>query len=84
MMNAAKDTSADTMEPRKVYEMSQKSIDTGHPAVFMLFANAKAAGAPQLAMMDGKYWVVNAHEGVTAAGKKGALGVGLTVVGSAE
>src|SRR5438270_888367 len=79
-----KDANPEPMDVKKLQEMSQKTIDTGHPAVFMLFPNSKAAAAPQLVMMEGKYWVVNGRAGVTAAGKKGTLGIGLTVVGTAE
>ena len=84
LVSAAKDTSTATMEPMKLAEMSMKSIDTGHPAALMLFQNSKVPARPQLAMMEGKYWVVSMRLPVLAAGKKANLGVGLTVVGSAE
>ena len=84
LVAAAKDTDAAPMEPMKLQEKSMKSIDTGHPAALMLFPLSKAPAAPQIGMMEGKYWVINTRFPVTAAGKKGDLGVGLTVVGSPE
>jgi hypothetical protein len=84
LIAAAKEKGAGPMEPKEMQELSQKSIDTGHPAVFMLYPNPKPAAAPQLEMKDGKYWVVNTKESVTAAGKKTTLGVGLTLVGHAD
>jgi hypothetical protein len=35
-------------------------------------------------MVEGKYWAVNTRLAVTAAGKKGDLGFGLTLVGTPE
>jgi hypothetical protein len=84
LVAADKDTGPATMEPKELHEKSMKSIDTGHPAALMLFAVSKAPATPQLGMVEGKYWVVNTRLPVTAAGKKGDLGVGVTLVGSPE
>ncbi len=85
LASAAGDTSPETMEPKKLIEMSQKSIETGHPAVFMLFPNNKPADAPQLAAKEKNHWVLNAKENVDVKGQKGAaIGIGLTLVGAAD
>jgi hypothetical protein len=84
LIKASDDPSPATMEPKAMQEKSQKSIDTGHPAVLMLFPNTKPAAAPQLVTTDGKYQVLNTRVPATAAGKKAALGVGLTLVGSVD
>jgi hypothetical protein len=84
LVAAAKEKGPGTMEPKELQELSQKSIDTGHPAVFMLYPNPKPGAAPQLEMKDGKYWVVNTKENVLAAGKKTTIGIGLTLVGHAD
>jgi hypothetical protein len=84
LVSAAKDPDPAPMDPMKLQEKSMKSIDTGHPAALMLFPVSKAPAAPQITMMEGKYWVINTRFPVTAAGKNGDLGVGLTVVGSPE
>jgi hypothetical protein len=84
LVSAAKDPDPAPMDPMKLQEKSMKSIDTGHPAALMLFPVTKPPAAPQITMMEGKYWVINTRFPVTAAGKKGDLGVGLTVVGSPE
>jgi len=84
LVTADKDTSPATMEPKELHEKSMKSIDTGHPAVLMLFAVSKAPAAPTLGRVEDKYWVVNTRLPVMAAGKKGDLGFGLTLVGTPE
>jgi len=38
--------------------MSSKSIETGHPGVFMLFPLSKAPAAPQLEAKRNNHWVV--------------------------
>jgi hypothetical protein len=86
-LDAAKDTKADLMEPKEMIEASQKSINTGHPGVFMLFPVAKPPTQPKLIHEDLSgihHWVVNVREGITVGGKQvGAVGVGLTLVGNA-
>ncbi len=84
LIAAAKDKGVATMEPKEMQELSQKSIDTGHPAVFMLYPNPKPGAAPQLVMKDGKFGVVNTKENVTAAGMKASIGIGLTLVGTVD
>jgi hypothetical protein len=81
---AANEKSAAPMEPKELQELSQKSIDTAHPAVLMLYPNLKPAATPQLVTMDTKYTVVNTRTNVTAAGKTGPFGIGLTLVGHAD
>ncbi len=82
---AAKDTKAQVLDYKEMVEISQKSISTGHPGVFMLFPNAKPGAAPQLAAKEMNHWVLNTKQEITVAGKKtgASLGIGLTLIGSA-
>jgi hypothetical protein len=84
LIAAAEDTNPATMEPKTMQEKSLKSIESGHPAVLMLFPNTKAPAAPKLTTMEGKYQVLNVRVPATAAGKKAAIGVGLTLVGTVD
>jgi len=85
VLDAAKDTKPDLMEPKHMIETSAKSISTGHPGVFMLFPNSKPGAAPTLAAMPKNHWVLQTKENVTVDGKKaGSLGLGLTLVGAAD
>lgn len=88
LLKADKDTKPDTMEPKVLIEHSMKSIETGHPGVFMLFPNSKPAGAAQLAKRTSKdnlHWVINLKQDVLVAGKdKAFIGIGLTLVGHGE
>jgi hypothetical protein len=85
IVDAAKDTKPALMDPKDMIEVSQKSIGTGHPGVFMLFPNNKPAAAPQLVSKEGNHWVLNVGEDITVGGKKaGIIGIGLTLVGNAN
>ena len=85
VLDAAKDTKPNLMEPKEMIELSQKSISTGHPGVFMLFPNEKPAAQPQLAAKENAHWVLNTKEEITVGGKKaGSIGIGLTLVGNAN
>src|SRR6266545_1282756 len=83
LVAADKDIKPEAVEPKAAHEMSMKSIDTGHPAVFMLFPVPKAPAAPQLEAKENNHWVLNARENVLVNGQKGVIGVGLTLVGHA-
>lgn len=86
VIDAAKDTKAETMEAKHMIELSGKSISTGHPGVFMLFPNSKPGNQPTLDARAKQHWVLNGKGNVTIGGKDagGTLGIGLTVIGSAE
>ncbi len=77
------DKSPDVMASKSLVDMSAKSINSGHPCVFMLFPNNKA-GKPTLESKPRDHWVVNAGCAVKAAGGKGVLGFGITLVGEAD
>jgi|SRR5581483_2815765 len=81
---ADKDTKPDLMDAKHLSEVSAKSVNTGHPGVFMLFPNLKPANAPELAAKPRNHWVVNTKEAVNAKGTKTSIGIGLTVIGAAE
>lgn len=85
IVDAAKDTKTDLMDPKHLAEISARSIGTGHPAVFMLFPT-KAPAAPALAAMPKNHWVVQAKSEVFVGGKSTgtSLGLGVTFVGAAD
>jgi hypothetical protein len=85
-IDAAKDTKPDVIEPKAMVEVSMKSINTGHPAVFMLFPNPKPAAEPKLEAKGNDHWVLFARRDVSVKGKKadGGIGLGITLVGAAE
>ncbi len=83
---ADKDTKAELLDFKLLAEMSQKTINTGHPAVFMLFPNSKPAAEPQYVAKGNNHFAINTRADITVNGKKadGVLGIGLTVVGAAD
>jgi hypothetical protein len=86
LSSAEKDMQPDPMEPKKLIEMSSKSIDAGHPAVFMLAPNSKPGktAVETRSIMGHEHWIVNTSIAVNAGGKKGTLGLGLTLVGEPD
>jgi hypothetical protein len=83
---AEKDKNAGPMEPKEMIEASMKSIGTGHPAVFMLFPGIATKAMPELSAQAKKHWVLYGRSELTAGGQKTGshLGIGITVIGSAE
>jgi hypothetical protein len=84
LVAADKDEKAGTMDGKTLQELSTKSIGTAHPGVLMLFPYEKPMAEPKLAKKSNNHWVLNVKEDAKAAGKKTALGVGLTLVGHAD
>ena len=85
VQKADKDKSAGLQDPKKMFELSSASINTGHAGVFMLFA-AKPADSPEFVSKANNHWALTTKSEVTTGGKKtGAfLGIALTLVGHAE
>lgn len=81
---AAKDTKTEPLAAKSLIEMSMKSIESSHPAVFMLFPNAKPAAMPELVAKERNHWVLNVACPVEAGGARGVLGFGVTLVGEAD
>lgn len=80
---ASQDTKAAIMPHKELSELSGKSIPgSSHPAVLLLYPNAKPEDKPQLVNKGGGNWVLNCKTDVSADGKKGALGLGLTLFGA--
>jgi hypothetical protein len=72
-----------TLDPEALVKLGKRSTGTGHPGVLLLFPVAKKdlGKAPALAKKEGATWVLSVTVPVNAAGKKGTIGVGLTLVG---
>ncbi len=83
--SAAKDVKAGTYEVEKLLDLSKKSINTGHPAVLMLFPT-KPESTPKYVAKANNHWIVTTQREVAVRGQKtGAfLGIGLTVIGHAD
>jgi hypothetical protein len=83
-VDAAKDTKPGLIDVKEMVELSSKSINVGHPGVFMLFPNNK----PGDTFLKGEakdHWVLYTKKDVAVAGKTAAsLGIGLALVGAAE
>lgn len=86
VLDAAKDTKPDLLDPKHMIEISQKSIGTGHPGVYMLFPVSKVGPMPTLSAMPKDHWVVNSKADVVVGGKKAgvSMGIGIAVVGSVD
>lgn len=82
LVPAGQDTSIEPLKnPKDLNKLSNKASGTDHPAVFLLFPNAKPADAPALAGKGDGVWVLNAKMDVIAGDQKVPLGIGLTLIG---
>jgi phosphopantetheinyl transferase (holo-ACP synthase) len=73
-----------TLETEELNKRSTRASNTGHPAIWLLFpVNAKALNKPPaLAKQADNHWVLNVTRAVAVDGKKkGAIGLGLTLIG---
>jgi hypothetical protein len=77
---AAEDKTPNTMEAKKLQEMSGKSTG-GHPGVLLLFPGKGAAETPKLEKKEENHWVLLFLLDAKAGAKKATLPVGLTLIG---
>ncbi|HYV34124.1 MAG TPA: hypothetical protein VE988_00385 [Gemmataceae bacterium] len=80
---AARDKGPEAMSHKSMVELSAKSINSGHPGVFMLFPNEKP-GKTALESRPRDHWVLNVACPAVSGGTKGTIGFGLTLVGEAD
>jgi len=78
---ADKDVKPDTMELKAAHELSAESHGATHPAVLLLFPNAKPADAPRVVSKGAGIFVLNIKRPINAGGMKSTLGFGMTVAG---
>jgi len=79
---AADDKTPDTMEAKKLHEMSSKApVSGGHPGVLLLFPGKSTAATPRLEKKEENHWVLFLLLDAKANGKKAVLPVGLTLIG---
>lgn len=79
---AADDKTPDTMEAKKLQEMSGKApIAGGHPGVLLLFPGKGAAEMPKLEKKEENHWVLLILLNAKSGDKKAALPIGLTLIG---
>lgn len=75
------DDKPEVMEPKKLHDISAKSLEGGHPAAFLLFPNNKPDTAPKVADQGMGHWVLRHVIQLEVNGKKVPLGIGLNLVG---
>jgi hypothetical protein len=75
------DKKADLMDPETLHEESAKTTK-GHPAVWMLFPGGEAEAKPKVINKGRGHWVLYVQTDARAGDTKGALKIGLTVVGA--
>ena len=78
------DTKPDLLKEKDLIDSSMKTIETGHPATFMLWPNNKPAATPGITAEEKGHWVVRYRQTIAGGGMKTPLGFGLTLVGHAE
>jgi hypothetical protein len=77
---AAEDKTPETMEAKKLQEMSGKTTG-GHPAVLLLFPGKGGESTPKLEKKEENHWVLLFLLDAKAGDKKAVLPVGLTLIG---
>ncbi|HTU89743.1 MAG TPA: hypothetical protein VMF69_06585 [Gemmataceae bacterium] len=77
---AADDKMPDTMEAKKLQEMSGKTTGS-HPGVLLLFPGKGAAETPKLEKKEENHWVLLFLLDAKAGDKNAVLPVGLTLIG---
>lgn len=83
LLKATDDASPKALTMEELFEKSMTAAGTTHPAVFMLFPNAKPAADPQVLDKGGNHVVLYTKNELSVSGKSQPFGFGLTVVGSA-
>jgi hypothetical protein len=80
LIPAAKDLSAETMEPKEVFKLSLGSTGGDHAGVMLLYPHREKTGT-KLTDRGKDVWTVNTHRPIVADGGKGDLGIAITVNG---
>ncbi|HEY1187797.1 MAG TPA: hypothetical protein VGE74_09075 [Gemmata sp.] len=82
MSPAKEDKSADTVEPKKLIELSSLVNEGRHPAVLLLWPNnGKDAGAVKVVSKGNGVFAATVPRALVADGKKAQLGFAVTVAG---
>jgi hypothetical protein len=83
LVGAKFDAKPALMDPKMLSEASGDSIESAHPAVFMLWPNSKPGKEPELVARPKQHQILNASAELTVAGKATGtrFGIGLTLVG---
>ncbi len=80
---AADDKTPNSMEAKKLQEMSGKTTG-GHPGVLLLFPGKGAAEMPKLEKKEENHWVLLFLLDAKSGAKKATLPVGLTLIGASS
>lgn len=83
LVPAAVDKGEETFKPEMLHKLGTRTSGTGHPAVWLLFpvGNKELNKAPAVSKKEGGHWVLTVTQPVDAGGKKGVLGIALTLIG---
>jgi hypothetical protein len=84
LLAAKLEPKADVMDPDEMVERSAESIKQAHAGVLLLFPTDKGGATAELTVQNKDHIVLNLRSEVTANGKSGTLGIGLTLVGHAN
>jgi len=83
LVPAAIDKGEETLKAEMLHKLGTRASGTGHPAVWLLFPvpNKDLNKEPALSKREGNHWVLTVTQPVNAGGKKGAIGIALTLIG---
>jgi len=81
---ASMDEKPDLIKEKALFELSEKASGKSHPAVMMLQPSPKPVAKVRLGEKAPNTTVLEWKIDVNAGGKKGVLGIGLTLFGKSE
>jgi hypothetical protein len=81
LISAALDEKPDLMEPKKLHDLSARTLEGSHPGILLLFPHNKPEPAPKLVDQGMGHWVLRHSLKVNVNGQTIVIGIGLTVAG---
>jgi hypothetical protein len=75
------DDKPEVMEPKKLHDISAKTLESSHPGVFLLFPNNKPEPMPKMVDQGMGHWALRHVIQIEVNGKKVTLGISLNLVG---
>jgi hypothetical protein len=81
LVSANLDDKPEVMEPKKLHDISARSLEGGHPGVFLLFPNKKPDPQPAMVDLGMGHWALRHTLQIEAGGKKVPLGISLNLAG---
>lgn len=81
LVSAELDDKPELMEPKHLHDVSARSLEGGHPGVFLLFPNNKPDATARMADQGMGHWALRHKLQIEVNGKKVPLGISLNLVG---